>query len=371
MMNLVPDEELTEVGDLARSIGAELLAPAARDAERAGAVPDDVWRKLFETGLAVPVPEEHGGGGVPDPMTMLTVVENLAHGDPAIALAAYWNGAGALLLAEHGSTEQHQHLAALATQPERRTAVALHEGFGRGAAELATTVQVDGDHLRLVGTKRAVPFASDAELVLVVATDPDAGALRVVVVPAGAAGVTVVPDSGRLALDAVRAADVDFDVELPASALLGGAEAPADVEVLVQRLRLWAAAAALGTAQRAIEYAAEYATGRIAFGQPIGAFQGVSFPLAEASMRIEAARLELVGAVLALDERPATEHDDLVSLAASYAYGVGTQSTRDAVQTLGGHGFIKDHPVELWYRSAAAMAALDTDPARAPFSARL
>lgn len=374
MINLVPDEELTEVGALARSIGDELLYPAARDAERDRAVPADVWHKLFETGLTMPVPEEHGGGGVPDPLTLLAAVENLAHGDPGIALAAVWNGAAAQLIAEHGTPEQQQLLSRLASDPTLRTAVASYEGFGRGPSEYATTVTVDGDSVRVVGTKHAVAFAAVADPVIVVGVDVATGAQRAVVVPAGTPGLTVGTEPGRIALDAAQAASIGLDVTLPVSALLGGAGAGADAAALttsVQQLRLLAAAAAVGTAHRATEYAAQYATTRIAFGQPIAAFQGVAFPLAESLIRIEAARLELADAVLTLLADPVGDHEDAVAQAVTYALSVGTQATRVAVQTLGGHGFIKDHPVELWYRSAAALSALDLDTSRAPFTAAL
>jgi len=373
VLDLHPDEELTEIGALARSIGSELLAPSARDAERDRAVPPDVWHKLFETGLTVPGPEEHGGGGVPEPLTLLPAVENLAHGDPGIALAAFWNGAAALLIAEHGTLEQQQVLSRLATDPGVRSAVALYEGYGRGPAEYATTITVDGDRVRLVGTKRAVAFAASAELYVVAGVDAASGAQRAVVVPAGTGGVTVADDAGRagrIALDAAQAADVVFDAELPASALLGGSDA-GTLTATVQRLRLLTASAAIGTAVRATEYAAQYATTRIAFGQPIAAFQGVAFPLAESLIRIEAARLELAEATLVLLEDPTGDHEALVAQAVAYALSVGTQSTRQAVQTLGGHGFIKDHPVELWYRCAAALSALDLDTSRAPFTAAL
>ena len=373
MIHLEHSEEHVEIAALARSLADELVAPTARDAEGAGTVTESVWRKLFETGLTMPVAEQYGGGGVPEPLSMLTVAENFAHGDPGIALAALWHAYAAILIGDHGTEEQkREHLPRLATDPAVRAAVALYEGFGRGPSELTTTIDVDGDQVLVRGRKVGVPFAATAELIVVVGTDTATGAVRAVLLPSGTAGVTADAFPGTLALDVTQLGAVDLDLTLSSTHLLGGADADATALLAtVQRLRLITASAALGSALRAVRYAGEYATGRVAFGKPIAAYQGVSFPLAEALMRIEASRAELVDVTNALVQEPGGDHEASVAQAVSYALSVATQSTRDAVQTLGGHGFIKDHPVELWYRSATTLSALDFDPLRAPFQARL
>lgn len=373
MIHLEHSEEHVEIAALARSLADELIAPTARDAEGASSVTDSVWQKLFETGLAMPVAEEHGGGGVPDPLSLLAVAENFAHGDAGIGLAALWHAYAALLIGGHGTDEQKQeHLPRLASDPTARASVALHEGFGRGPAELATTIELDGEQVKVRGRKVGVPFAESAAPLVVVGTDPATGTVRAVLLQSGTSGVTAGAFPGTLALDATQLGAIELEVTVPRSQLLGGADAdPATLLATVQRLRLVTASAALGTAHRAVQYAGDYATSRVAFGKPIAAYQGVSFPLAEALMRIEASRAELADVTTALVQEPAGDHESAVAQAVSYALSVGTQSTRDAVQTLGGHGFIKDHPVELWYRSAATLSALDFDPLRAPFQARL
>ena len=114
-----------------------------------------------------------------------------------------------------------------------------------------------------------------------------------------------------------------------------------------------------------------YARDRIAFGKPIAAFQGVSFLLAEAKMRTDAARLEIADVAARLDAGDVERGSALVTGALAYAASVATQATRDAVQVLGGHGFITDHPVELWYRSAGALSVLDLDPLSSMFEPAL
>ena len=369
-MDLDLSDEQTAVAELARDLGGHVLAPAARAAETAGTVSDAVLVALHDTGLTAPVPESFGGGGLPDAVTHVLAVEGFAYGDPGVALAAAWGGVPALVLARCGAAEQQQrYLPSFATDAGARGALAVYEGFGRGPGELSTTVDATSGHVRVQGRKVAVARPNDARPLIVVGRD-GSGALRAAVVDPGTPGVTIAPVGRHLALDAAGLTAVDFDVTLPAEALLGGASAdPAALAAVVARFRLFVAAAAVGTARRAIDYASNYATERVAFGKPIAAFQGVSFLLAEALIRTSAARLELIDIAARVDAGGATDAD--VAGAVAYATSVAVQSTRDAVQVLGGHGFITDHPVELWYRSAETLAAIDSDPLFAPFTAAL
>jgi len=370
-MYLQPDEEHEAVAELARNLATEVLAPAAREAEESQAVPKDVWSKLFVSGLTVPIPEELGGGGVPAPLTQLIAVENLAHGDAGIALAAVWSGAAAGLIARHGTPAQTDRLRVLVSDPDVRGAVALHEGYGRGPADLETTVSIHGDTVHVTGHKVGVAFAATADPLVVVGRDAHDGTLRAVVLSSADDGISVDDTARHLALDAVSAGSLTLDVTTTTAALLGGVDADADaLTTSIQQLRLLAAAAQIGTAQRAIEYAADYATTRIAFGTPIAGFQGVSFPLAEGVMRLDAARLEIKDVAERLDLGAGVDETD-VAQAVAYASEVALDATRDSVQTLGGHGFIRDHPVEIWYRSAATLAALDFDPNRSAFEPAL
>ena len=334
MMDLEPAEEHTAVAELARAIGLELLSPAAREAEAERAVPDSVWRALFETGLTVPVPEEFGGGGAVDAVTQMIAVENLAYGDPAITLAAVWSGTAALLVARHGSLEQKTTLLrALAGDPHARGAVALYEGHGRAPAEFATTIAATADgRLRIAGRKVAVAFAAVADPLIVVGIDPVTGALRAAIVAASDPGVMIEPNERGLALDAAAAATVSLDATVPATNLIGAGKADAAaLSSTIGRIRLSVAAAQVGTAQRAIDYAAKYATERVAFGRPIAVFQGVSFPLAEAQIRVHAVRLEIAEVATLLDDAESRDNAEAVTRVVNYAGEVAAESTRDAV----------------------------------------
>lgn len=373
MLDLEPTEEHLAVAELARGLGLEVLAPAAREAETERSVPEGVWRTLFETGLTVPVPEEFGGGGIPDTVTQMIAVEQLAYGDAGITLAAMWSGSAALLLARHGTEQQTALLRELAGNPDSRAAVALYEGHGRAPAEFTTSISRTADgSWRVQGRKVAVAFADRADPLIVVGVEPDTGKLRAVLVPPSDPGVVIAADGRGLALDAAPTATVSFDVTVPAGNLLGVADDDAvALANTVGRIRLAVAAAQVGTAQRAVEYAARYATERIAFGRPIAGFQGVSFPLAEAQIRIQAVRLEIAEAATLLDGGEYGDRTDTVTRVVNYAGEVAAEATRTAVQTLGGHGFIVEHPVELWYRTAAALSALDFDPLCSSFEPAL
>jgi alkylation response protein AidB-like acyl-CoA dehydrogenase len=364
----VIDLDLTDeqhaVAELTRDLGLSVLSPAARAAEAAGALPVGVASALRDTGLTTPVAEEHGGGGIPDAVTHILAVEGLAYGDPGLAMAAVWRGGAALLIGLCGTDEQQAaYLPAMVDDATRRSAVALYEGFGRAPSELATTIteRADGSW-HVAGRKVGVSSAAGADPLIVIGRDANDGRLRAAIVSTAGAGVNVETVARNLALDAAALGPLSIDSEVSGERLLGGAAAdPVALGRAVGRLRLTVAAAALGTAQRAVDYASNYATERVAFGRPIAAFQGVSFMMAEALTRITAARLEVQEAAARIDgSTDGTER--AVTLAMNYAGVVATQSTRDAVQVLGGHGFITDHPVELWYRSAAALSALDFDP---------
>ncbi|QTI69922.1 acyl-CoA dehydrogenase family protein [Gordonia polyisoprenivorans] len=366
MIYLAQDEEQEAVAEMTRELGLEVLYPVARDVEAESAVPAKTWKAVVETGLTAPVSEELGGGGIPSAVTYMTAVENLAYGDAGITLAAVWSGAPSLLLSRHG-TPQHQAGVLGASQDlDNRGSVALYEGFGRGASELETTIVDEGENVRVVGRKVGVPFSGQAESIIVVGVDPSTRALRAVIVPRTADGVSVGVRDKSLALDAADLASIDFDVLVPRANLLGSE----GLQKSVEWLRLAVASAQTGMAQRAMEYAAEYAKNRVAFGKPIASFQGISFPLAEAFFRTEQARLEVLEAASLMDNDGDIERISAVtSSAVAYASENASESTRHAVQVLGGHGFIREYPVELWYRTAATLSTLDFDPSASSFHA--
>jgi len=372
LLNILLTEDHLAVKDMCRSIATDVIAPAARQAETDRAVPPAVWAALVETGLTQSVDEQLGGSGVPDTVTQMIAAENLAYGDAGIALAALWNGAVAFLLGRHGAQTHREQLDQLLADADLRAGLALYEGYGRSTAELETTIEATAAGVHISGRKVAVPFTATASFFLVAGVDASSRALRLAVVPADTPGITLAPYEGALALDAAGMGTVGFDVTVPETGVVGGQDADSpSVSASLQRVRLLLAAVQLGAAQRTIDYASKYATERIAFGKPIAGFQGVSFPLAESQMRLAQLRLEIEEAASRLDQDDFEDHSPAVSAALAYAAEVTPEAGRTGVQTLGGHGFIKDHPVEIWYRSTAALSTVDFDPLATAFTAAL
>ena len=374
MYALDTTEETAAVVGLCRALALEVLDPAAAASERSGTVPSAVRSALFETGLTAPVATEFGGGGVPTSATQTAAIDGLAYGDPGLVMAAVWSGAAASLLGALGTEEQRQvHLPRFATEVTAHGAIALYEGHGRAPSEFATTISKNpAGGWSIKGTKLAVAGAATANPLLVVGVDPADGNLRVALVDPSAVGVSVGPVDRQLALDAAQLGSVTFDCTVADDALLGGANTDQSaIHLAISSARILLASAMLGTSERAMDYAAKYSTERIAFGKPIAAFQGVSFMLADIAIRVAAARLDVADVAARIDAREPENIEAATTAAVNYVGAVATQSTRDAIQVLGGHGFINDHPVERFYRSAAAMSAIDFDPLCTAFETAL
>jgi alkylation response protein AidB-like acyl-CoA dehydrogenase len=368
MYDLTLSDEQTTLVELVHAFAEKELRPAARDAERAREVPVAVANALHALGVACPIPEALGGQGQPDLMTYLMIAEELAWGDPGIAYAALGAGHAALLIAQCGTREQQRAWLPRFTGAQPAAgALWLYEGFGRAPSELRPRAERSGAGWLLSGAKVEALSPANPELAVIVARRGDTDALGAFVAEGALAGASITRDDreiGRIGLGAAPSGAVKLErVALPDSALLAGGDALALARALAW-VRLTLPALALGCARAASEYARQYATQRIAFGRPIASFQGVAFPLADQDMAIDAARMQLFEAARRIEASDdAAQIERLASACVSRACEVALQSAREGVQTLGGHGFITDYPVERWYRCAAALAAIDFDPA--------
>jgi alkylation response protein AidB-like acyl-CoA dehydrogenase len=325
---------------------------------------------LHALGVACPISEALGGQGEPDLVNWLMVAEELAWGDPGIAYAALGAGHAALLVAHCGTREQQQALLPrflAAEAPD--AAVLLYEGFGRAPSELRTRAERTASGWLLSGAKAEALLAGPSGLSIAIARRSDTGALGAFAWVGERPGVRVTRDDralGRIALGCARTGAVALEgVGLPGDALLAGGDDLALARALA-RIRLTLPALAIGCARASLEFARHYATERIAFGRPIAAFQGVAFPLADQDMAVEAARLELWEVARAIERAAdAALIERLCANAIAHAGEAVLRATREGVQTLGGHGYICDYPIERWYRCGAAFAAIDFDPAAA------
>jgi alkylation response protein AidB-like acyl-CoA dehydrogenase len=347
-------DDTTAVVDLGRTLAANLLDPVGAEVDRTGQIPTRVVDALFETGLIAPVNETLGGGGVPTVAAQLQFVEALAHGDVTCAAAAVWAGAAAHVLGRLDEPAANDLLRSVA-KDAASAELLMFEGFGRSPSDYQTSTTS-----RVAGTKYSMTGTVTAAASVIVGHD------GVGIVQAIGSNRRTTPSARSMGLHGLTMSIVDFDV-VPDHHI-----AMSDQMLLgLCHVRLLNAALLLGCAQRATEYAASYANERIAFGKPISSFQGVSFMLAEAALRIGAAHLDMIDVAWQIDANDVTALEARTTRALNYAGAVAMSATRDAVQVLGGHGFITDHPVERWYRAAATIASLDCDPLCSPFEAAL
>jgi acyl-CoA dehydrogenase len=340
-------EEQRALRDTLREFAAEVLRPAARPAEEAGAVADDLRRRVHELGITAPVHEDLSFGTPVDALTYCIAAEELAWGDPGIAHQAVGSGLGAQILGVTGSDDQrNKHLPPFLEAEPASAFVAIGERLAAGDLEALETT-IDGD--KVVGTKYGVVDADRARFGIVVGRG-EAG-LDAILVDGN--DYEIVRREQKLGLQASDTSVVRFDG--------AGERLGVDAEQLERAIvgaKLVVGALAVGTARASLEYASQYAIEREAFGRPIGAFQGVSFKIADMAIAVDAARLAVWRAAWKVDQGNATLAD--VAEANGQALQAAVLCGDDGVQVLGGHGYIRDHPVEKWFRDAVTLSVFDS-----------
>jgi alkylation response protein AidB-like acyl-CoA dehydrogenase len=343
--DLHPTDEQRALQETLRGFAREVLRPAARGCESARAVPDEMAQQVHEIGVAAPVDEAHGGGGTFDAVTYCIGAEELAWGDPAIAYQLLGSGLAAIALGLAGSEEQKaRYLPGFAQATPAASFVAVGEKVAGGDIESLETT-IDGG--RVTGTKYGVLNAADATVGIVVGRTHEGPAAAVV----ESGSYEIVKPEDKLGLEAAPTYVVRF--EGPCD-MLGPGEA---ITRAVLWTKLLTGAVAIGCARASLEYAAQYATEREAFGKPIGAFQAISFRIADMAIEIDAARLTLWRAAWKLDRGDATPAD--IAEANGNALQAAVRCGDDGVQVLGGHGYIRDHHVEKWFRDAVTLSVFD------------
>lgn len=344
------DLRLTEEQEALRStlhdFSENVLRPAARDCEEAKATSPEIRRQVHEIGVTAPVAEDFGGGGTFDCVTYCVAAEELSFGDPGIAYQVLGSGIAAIVLGLAGSDDQKKRFLPRFTEAEPAPSfVAYGEKVALGDLESLET-SIDGD--KAVGDKYGVLDAVDAAIGVVVGRDSDGlGA----VLFDGGSGYEVVKPEDKMGLEAAPTSVVRFD----------GAGAALSPSPALDQAILWnkliAGAIAVGCARASFEHAAKYATEREAFGKPIGAFQAISHRIADMAIEIDAARLSVWRAAWKIDNGAATHAD--IAQANGQALQAAAFCGDEGVQVLGGHGYIKDHPVEKWFRDAVTLSVFD------------
>ena len=359
LFDLTPSEDQQLIVETVTEFAAEQLRPAAADADAKLEAPEGLLSRAAELGISlVGIPEELGGVGTErSVVTNALVAEALAHGDLGLAVAVLAPSAVSTALVSWGDEQQqadylpaftgeHVPAAALALQEQK----ALYDPF-----KPATKARRTPKGYQLDGVKALVPRATQAEL-FIVSADLEGRGPALFLVESSNAGVSIEAEPA-MGLRGAATGKLHLEhVNLPAGALLGGGKADVFAEA-VRLSRLGWAALAAGTAKAVLDYVVPYVNERTAFGEPISHRQAVAFSVADIAIELEGLRLVTLRAAARAEQGKPYARE--VALARKLAVDKGMQIGSAGVQLLGGHGFVKEHPVERWYRDLRAIGVME------------
>jgi alkylation response protein AidB-like acyl-CoA dehydrogenase len=360
MVGFEPTEEQQLIRDTVAAFAREQVRPLAHDADESGNIPDEVVQHGWELGLVQnALPEAYGGNG--DQRSAVTgalIAEELAWGDLSVALHLLAPLLVAYPVMDMGTDEQKQRILSAYTGA----------AFGAGAAAvmeprldfdltaLTTTARRDNGEYVLDGRKCCVPLADSAAHILVYART-DGGTVDGFLIDRATPGLTVSEREKNMGIQALATHSLSLETcRVPAKNRLGG-DAGCDFAKLMNDSRVALAAMAVGVARAAFEYARDYAKERRAFGVAIAQKQAIAFMLANMAIEIDATRLLAWEAAWKLDRGEDATRE--AYLAKNYAANMVLKVTDDALQVLGGHGYIREHPVELWLRNGRGFATFE------------
>jgi alkylation response protein AidB-like acyl-CoA dehydrogenase len=359
LFDLTPSDEQILLRDSVREFGQERLRPAALDADSACATPAELLGQANELGLTmIGVPEELGGAVEQRSATTTVLMsEALAQGDMGIAAACLAPAAVSTAISLWGDAQQQAtYLPEFVGEDVPAAALALMESQPLfNPFELRTTARAAGGGYIIDGVKCLVPRAADAEVFVVAAELENLGP-SLFIVESKTSGVSVEPEPGMGVRAAATGRLILEDAPLPATALLGGGEGDVYEECLALSRLAWCALA-VGTGQAVLDYVTAYVKDRKAFGEPIANRQAVAFAVANIAIELDGLRLSTYRAAARVDQGLPFARE--VALARRLCADRGMFIGSEGVQLLGGHGFVKEHPVERWYRDLRAAGIIE------------
>ncbi len=351
--------EQRELRDLVRTLARERIAPRAAEIDSSGEFPWDVVELFRENDVFALLYDDAFGGTGTGTLLALVAIEEVAKVCATSALILAVQELGSLGLKLAGTEEQQQRWLPRLASGEWLAAYALTEsGSGSDSAAMRTTARRDGDEYVLNGSKRFITNAGVAQVYTVFAkTDPEAGhsGISAFVVEADAPGFEVARVEPKMGIKGSTTGELVFeDCRIPAGNLLGAEGEGFRIAMrILDRSRPGVAAQALGIAQGATDYALEYAKTRETMGKPIAQHQLIQAKLADMETECEAARGLLYRFGQMVDDGVDGPELTKISAMAKLKCGdVAMAVTTDAVQILGGYGYIKEYPVERFMRDA-------------------
>lgn len=348
-------EEQAELRDMIREFGENEMLPVVGQYDRSGIFPTELYRKLFAMGLhALDIPEELGGSGV-DAVTSSVIFEELAKYDAGIAAAVGAVGLAFKPLAVAGNRALMKRFAEIVV-PGNFAAFCLTEpGAGSDAGAVRTAAVKDGEEYVINGSKCFITNGGLAEVYTVIAsTDPTKGirGLSAFLVERDREGISIGKEEDKMGIRLSQTCDVVFqDVRIPADHLIGKEGDGFKISMLTLDLsRPTIGAAAVGICQRCLDICVKYAKERLTFGKPIAKLQSVQFMLADMEIATDMARQYARYTAARIDA--GLPHSREAAIVKCFAGDAAVKVTTDAVQILGGYGYMRDYPVEKLMRDA-------------------
>ncbi len=350
-------EEQLEFKELARKVAEEKMRPLSEKYDEEGIFPWDIVEIMAQTDLfRVLIPEEYDGisGKVLD---IALITEEMCKVDAGISLSLGGTGLGMYPILLDGSEEQKQKYLPQIASGKRLAAFALTEAnAGSDAGGVETTAVLDGDEYILNGTKQWITNGGVAQIYTVFAlTDKSKGArgASCFIVEDGTPGFTYGKKENKMGIRASCTRELIFDnCRIPKANLVGREGLGFMIAMrTLDKSRPMVGAQALGIATGAYEIALKYSKERIQFGKPISSFQGVQFMLADMAIEIEAARA-LIYATARMIDAGSKKYSKESAMCKTFASDMAMKVTTDAVQILGGYGYMKEYPVEKMMRDA-------------------
>ena len=358
----LPTEEAAELLRLVRQIAREQLVPAASQYEADGAFPREIFRTLGEVGLlGLPYPTDVGGAD--QPFTVyLQVIEELASAWLSVALGVSVHTLSAHAVANFGSAEQRrEHLPSM-LGGELLGAYCLSEpGSGSDAAALVTKAERHGGSYTLNGVKAWITHGGVADFYTVMARTGQhrTKGISCFLVPGSTPGLSAASAENKMGMRGSTTAQVLLDDAIVDASRLVGDEGDGFTIAMaaLDAGRLGISACAVGLAQAAYDEAVAYAQTRRQFGQAISEFQGISFMIADMATSIEAARSLYLTAARRKDA--GLPYSTQAAMAKLFATDMCMSVTTDAVQILGGAGYVQDFPAERYFREAKVLQIVE------------
>ncbi len=356
MYSFEPSEEQKMLVETVSRYAQGALRPGAHDADEASELPRSLIKKGWELGvLQASIPEQYGGFGEYSALTGVLAAEEMAWGDVAGAMAVMTPGLFAMPILLAGSEAQKERYlpAVIEGDWQPYSAAMIEPSLIFDPNDLATSAVLREGSYVLNGKKAYVPYADKATAFIVYANLN--GKTQGFIVPAGAAGLKVGSRQKLLGVHALAVFTLELaDVQVPAENRLGGPNGHSMTPILTSN-RLALAAMAVGMSRGALEYAKDYAKDREVFGVKVAQKQAIAFMIAEMATEIEAIRL-LTWEAAWMTDKGLPEAEKQAYLAATGAADMAMMVSDRAVQILGGHGYIREHPVEMWMRNGRGFA---------------